>query len=83
MIIIINLMIYFPIKQTYVMSRGVRGRASIINIENLNGRNALQLRRKGSCIDVKNLKYMLHSLGFEIAKVVENANAKVSIFLRL
>lgn len=61
------------------MSEGIRGRALIINIENFNGENPLQLRRKGSGIDVENLEYMLRSLGFEIAQVVEDANAKVSI----
>ena len=51
------------------MSSGKRGRALIINIENFLGANAMQLRRKGSSMDVKNLKYMLQSLGFELAEV--------------
>ena len=67
----------FSVTLAYKMSSGKRGRALIINIENFLGANALQLRRKGSSMDVKNLKYMFQSLDFELAEVQENLTAKV------
>lgn len=62
------------------MSRPIRGRALIINIENFSGKQGKSLQRKGSTEDVYNMRQMLDAFKFDV-DVKQDITAQVGTLL--
>lgn len=62
------------------MSRPIRGRALIINIENFSGKKGKSLQRKGSTEDVYNMRQMLDAFKFDV-DVKQDITAQVGTLL--